>query len=84
MTATVINMRQQKSFLDRHPDTLTKAVSSASCLVVGGAITAGLWWGGTTLLAMSGAWGVVGAILIVFAAFQALGTLIGFFGILLS
>lgn len=84
MTATIINMKAQQGFIDRHSDGLTKAVSSTSCLVVGGAIAGGLWWAGSTLLAMSGAWGIVGAILIVFAAFQALGTLLGFFGILLA
>lgn len=84
MTATVINMKSQQRFIERHEAGLTKAASSTSCLVVGGAITGGLWWAGSTLLAMSGAWGVVGAILIVFAAFQALGTLLGFFGILLA
>lgn len=76
-TATVIEMKQQKSFVEQHNTGIIKTSAVATTGIVGGGITCGLWMGGSALLAMAGAWQVVGALFIVFAVIAGIRTVVG-------
>lgn len=81
MTST-ITLKAEQNFIQRHAEGVIKTGSSVLTAGVGGGLTYGLWLGAEALLAMGGAWSVLGGLLVVIAAFVAYRTLRGIFNIM--
>lgn len=81
MTST-ITLKAEQNFIQRHHEGVVKTGSSVLTAGVGGGLTYGLWLGAEALLAMGGAWSVLGGLLVVIAAFVAYSTLRGIFNIM--
>lgn len=81
MTST-ITLKAEQNFIQRHQEGIVKTGAVALTAGVGGGLTYGLWLGAEALLAMGGAWSVLGGLLVVIAAFVAFKTLLGIFNLI--